>query len=100
MGRAVVANSSLQLLLKQAPSAVDIVADTFKLTQEEKSRLSQFPVGEGLFFAGLNHVIIRVLASQTEAQLISTNPQALADAQTASAAGQITAPAAPVEEPV
>jgi conjugal transfer ATP-binding protein TraC len=74
MGRAVVANSSLQLLLKQAPSAVDIVADTFKLTQEEKSRLSQFPVGEGLFFAGLNHVIIRILASQTETQLISTNP--------------------------
>jgi len=77
MGRAVVANSSLQLLLKQAPSAVDIVADAFKLTSEEKNRLSQFPVGEGLFFAGLNHVIIRILASQTEAELISTNPQAL-----------------------
>ena len=95
LGRAVVANSSLQLLLKQSPSAVDIVADTFKLTQEEKSRLSQFPVGEGLFFAGLNHVIIRVLASQTESQLISTNPQAdaaAAAAQAASAAGQITAP--------
>jgi conjugal transfer ATP-binding protein TraC len=74
MGRAVVANSSLQLLLKQAPSATDIVADTFKLTDEEKNRLSQFPVGEGLFFAGLNHVIIRILASDTETQLISTNP--------------------------
>jgi conjugal transfer ATP-binding protein TraC len=76
LGRAVVSNSSLQLLLKQAPSAVDLVADTFKLTEEEKRRLSQFPVGEGLFFAGLNHVIIRILASQTEAELISTNPQA------------------------
>jgi conjugal transfer ATP-binding protein TraC len=74
MGRAVVANSSLQLLLKQAPSAVDIVGETFKLTQEEKHRLSEFPVGEGLFFAGLNHVIIRILASETEAGLISTNP--------------------------
>lgn len=74
MGRAVVANSSLQLLLKQAPSATDIIADTFKLTQEEKNRLSQFPVGEGLFFAGLNHVIIRILASETETALISTNP--------------------------
>ncbi len=74
MGRAVVANSSLQLLLKQAPSATDIIAETFKLTQEEKNRLSQFPVGEGLFFAGLNHVIIRILASDTETQLISTNP--------------------------
>jgi conjugal transfer ATP-binding protein TraC len=77
MGRAVVANSSLQLLLKQAPSAVDIVAETFKLTSEERNRLSQFPVGEGLFFAGLNHVVIRILASETEAQLISTNPEAL-----------------------
>lgn len=74
MGRAVVANSSLQLLLKQSPSAVDIVGETFKLTQEEKARLSQFPVGEGLFFAGSNHVIIRILASETEAQLISINP--------------------------
>jgi conjugal transfer ATP-binding protein TraC len=83
MGRAVVANSSLQLLLKQAPSAVDIVAETFKLTSQERNSLSQFPVGEGLFFAGLNHVIIRILASETEAQLISTNPQqAQAQAQT------------------
>jgi conjugal transfer ATP-binding protein TraC len=74
MGRAVVSNSSLQLLLKQAPSSVDLIGETFKLTAEEKARLTTFPVGEGLFFAGLNHVIIRVLASQTEGQLITTNP--------------------------
>jgi conjugal transfer ATP-binding protein TraC len=87
MGRAVVANSSLQLLLKQAPSAIDIVAETFKLTSQERNSLSQFPVGEGLFFAGLNHVIIRILASETEAQLISTNPQQTqAQAQTQAAA--------------
>lgn len=78
MGRAVVSNSSLQLLLKQAPSSVDIVGETFKLTSEEKARLTTFPVGEGLFFAGLNHVILRVLASQTEARLISTTPQQVA----------------------
>lgn len=83
MGRAVVSNSSLQLLLKQAPSAVDIVAQTFKLTDEEAKRLSQFPIGEGLFFAGLNHIIIRILASATEAQLITTNPQQLAEQQAA-----------------
>lgn len=77
LGRAVVNNSSLQLLLKQAPSATDIVAETFKLTSEEKSRLTQFPVGEGLFFAGSNHVIIRILASPMEEQLITTNPQEL-----------------------
>lgn len=86
MGRAVVANSSLQLLLKQAPSAVEIVAQTFKLTNEEKNRLTQFPVGEGLFFAGLNHVILRVLASQTESELISTDPKALAAAREEQAA--------------
>ncbi|HSH31071.1 MAG TPA: conjugal transfer protein TraC, partial [Candidatus Saccharimonadales bacterium] len=79
LGRAVVSNSSLQLLLKQAPSAVDLVADTFKLTGVEKTRLSQFPVGEGLFFAGLNHVIMRILASETEASLIETNPQRSTD---------------------
>ncbi len=77
MGRAIVANSSLQLLLKQAPSAADIVADTFKLTEAEKKRLTQFPVGEGLFFAGLNHVVLEIVASPNESQLITTNPEEL-----------------------
>ena len=86
MGRAVVSNSSMQLLLKQGPSAVDIIASTFKLTDEEKTRLTQFSVGEGLFFAGLNHVIIRILASQTEHDLITTNPAALEAARTAAEA--------------
>lgn len=70
----------MQLLLKQNPAAVDIVADTFKLTSEEKKRLSQFPVGEGLFFAGLSHIILRIIASPTEEELITTNPQDLLDA--------------------
>lgn len=74
MGRAIVANASMQLLLKQSSSAVDILANTFKLTSEEKKRLSQFPVGQGLFFAGQNHVHIQIAASPTEAGLITTNP--------------------------
>lgn len=74
MGRAIVANASMQILLKQSPSAVDILSDTFKLTSEEKKRLSQFPVGQGLFFAGQNHVHIQVAASPTETNLITTNP--------------------------
>ena len=56
-------------------SAVDVLADVFKLTSEEKKRLSQFPVGQGLFFAGQNHVHIQVVASPTETGLITTNPQ-------------------------
>ncbi len=75
MGRAIVANASMQFLLKQSPTAVDVLADVFKLTSEEKKRLSQFPVGQGLFFAGQNHVHIQVTASPTETNLITTNPQ-------------------------
>lgn len=74
MGRAIVANSSMQLLLKQSASAVDVLSDVFKLTSEEKKRLANFPVGQGLFFAGANHVHIRIIASETEESLITTRP--------------------------
>ncbi len=77
MGRAIVANSSMQLLLKQSSSAVDVLSDVFKLTEEEKKRLANFPIGQGLFFAGQSHVHIQIQASPTEQQLITTNPQAL-----------------------
>lgn len=76
MGRAIVNNSSMQLLLKQSTSAVDVLSDVFKLTEEEKRRLSNFPVGQGLFFAGSNHVHIQIIASNTEESLITTNPEA------------------------
>ena len=78
MGRAIVGNSSMQLLLKQSVSAVDVLTDVFKLTEEEKRRLSNFPVGQGLFFAGQNHVHIQIIASETEESLITTNPNATA----------------------
>jgi hypothetical protein len=58
-----------------APTAVDVLSDVFKLTSEEKKRLSQFPVGQGLFFAGQNHVHIQVIASPTETELINTDPE-------------------------
>jgi conjugal transfer ATP-binding protein TraC len=78
MGRAIVANASMQILLKQSPSAVDVLGDVFKLTSEERKRLSQFPVGQGLFFAGQNHVHIQIAASPTETGLITTNPEQVA----------------------
>ena len=87
MGRAIVANSSMQLLLKQSTSAVDVLSDVFKLTEEERKRLANFPVGQGLFFAGQNHVHIQIVASQTETGLISTNP---ADSQLQQAPAQGT----------
>lgn len=74
MGRAIVANASMQILLKQSQSAVDVLSEVFKLTDEERKRLGSFPVGQGLFFAGQNHVHIQVVASPTETSLITTNP--------------------------
>ncbi len=74
MGRAIVANASMQILLKQSPSAVDVLGEVFKLTEEERKRLANFPVGQGLFFAGQNHVHIQIIASQTEQSLIDTRP--------------------------
>lgn len=83
MGRAIVANASMQLLLKQSSSAVGVLSSVFKLTEEESKRLNNFPVGQGLFFAGQNHVHVQVVASPTEQTLITTDPQALLDAQRA-----------------
>jgi type IV secretory pathway VirB4 component len=81
MGRAIVANSSMQLLLKQSTSAVDVLSDVFKLTEEEKKRLANFPVGQGLFFAGQNHVHLQIVPSDTEQGLITTNPRQIQEMQ-------------------
>ena len=74
-GQPIITNSSLQLLLKQSPASIDIVAETFNLTQEEKYLLLQAEVGEGLFFAGTKHVAIKVVASYSEDQIITTDPE-------------------------
>ncbi len=74
-GKPVITNASLQLLLKQSTASIDKVAEVFNLTEGEKYLLLEGESGEGLFFAGLNHVAIKVIASYTEDQLITTNPQ-------------------------
>ncbi len=76
-GKAVVSNSSMQLLMKQSTSSVDAVAETFSLTEGEKYLLLESDVGEGLFFAGLNHVAIKIVASFAEDQIITTDPRQL-----------------------
>jgi conjugal transfer ATP-binding protein TraC len=82
-GQAIVNNSSLQILLKQSPSGVDLVADTFNLTQSEKYLLLEAAVGEGIFFAGQKHAAIKVVASYTEDQIITTNPEQLLEIERA-----------------
>ncbi|PIZ95528.1 MAG: conjugal transfer protein TraC [Candidatus Magasanikbacteria bacterium CG_4_10_14_0_2_um_filter_33_14] len=82
-GQAIVNNSAMQLLLKQSPSAVDTIQKTFMLTEGEKYLLLDSPVGQGIFFAGNKHVAIQIVASYTEDQLVTTNPQQLLDIERA-----------------
>jgi type IV secretory pathway VirB4 component len=76
-GLPIITNSSIQILLKQSPSSIDIVQKTFNLTNEEKFLLLESGVGEGIFFAGLKHVAVKVVASYTEDQIITSDPSQL-----------------------
>lgn len=76
-GRPILTNSSIQLLLKQSPTTIDVLQETFNLTDEEKYLLLESGVGEGLFFAGLKHVAIKIVASYTEDQIITSDPSQL-----------------------
>lgn len=80
-GKAVLSNSSLQILLKQGTAEIDLIAKTFYLTDGEKQLLLTAGVGDGLFFAGQNHVGIKVVASPFEHELITSNPQEILKAQ-------------------
>jgi len=76
-GKAIVANSSLQLLMRQSPASIEIVTDTFNLTEGEKFILLEAEVGEGLFFVGNNHVAIKIVASYNEDKIITSDPAQL-----------------------
>ncbi len=88
-GKAIVQNSSIQMLLKQSPAAVDKVAEIFYLSQGEKNLLLSAEIGKGLFFAGPAHVAIRIVASPEEHQLATTKPEEILARQ---------APKTPAEE--
>jgi type IV secretory pathway VirB4 component len=76
-GKPIVTNSSIQLLLRQSPASIDIIAETFALTEGEKYLLLESEVGEGIFFAGLKHAAIKIYASYMEDQIITTDPKQL-----------------------
>ena len=82
-GKAIVTNSALQLLLKQSPAAVDLITQTFMLTEGEKYLLLESAVGEGIFFAGSKHAAIKVVASYTEDQIVTTDPRQLLEIEAA-----------------
>ena len=73
-GLPMISNSSIQILLKQSPTTIDTLQKTFNLSEEEKYLLLESDVGEGIFFAGLKHVAIKVIASYTEDQIITSDP--------------------------
>jgi type IV secretory pathway VirB4 component len=76
-GLPIVTNSSIQMLLKQSPAVIDRIQKVFNLTDEEKYLLLESDVGEGLFFVGLKHVAIKIVASYTEDQIITSDPSQL-----------------------
>jgi hypothetical protein len=90
----------MQILMKQSPASIDKIASVFGLTEGEKFLLLECEVGEGLFFAGLNHVALKVIASYTEDQIITTNPQQLLEmqAQAEKGAAEETSPKAAAAE--
>lgn len=80
-GKAILSNSSIQILLKQSPTEIDTVSQIFYLSQGEKELLISVGVGEGLFFAGLSHVVLKVVAAPYEKELATSNPQEIKDRQ-------------------
>jgi len=76
-GKEIISNSSIQVLLKQAPASIDRIGVVFNLSEGEKRLLLSAGVGQGLFFAGPTHVAMSVVASDQEHQLITSNPAEL-----------------------
>jgi len=82
-GKPIVTNSSMQLLLRQSPASIDIISETFYLTDQEKFLLLESNVGEGIFFAGSKHVAIKIIASYSEDQIITSDPRQLLEIEEA-----------------
>jgi len=91
-GKAVLSNSSIQILLKQSPTEIDTVSKIFYLSLGEKELLLSVGVGEGLFFAGLSHVVIKVVAAPFEKDLATSNPADIKAREDRNAANQTIAP--------
>ena len=105
-GQAIVTNSAIQMLMKQSPASIDLIAKTFLLTEGEKYLLLECGVGEGIFFAGSKHAAIKVVASYTEDQIITSDPSQVlalrktrADASVSLAEAPAPQAAAPAKAP-
>lgn len=97
-GTPMITNSSIQILLKQSPTTIDNVQKTFNLTEEEKFLLLESEVGDGIFFAGLKHVAIKVIASYTEDQIITSDPSQILSIKKGRSGGDDSGASAAVSE--
>ena len=101
LGKAIVTNSSIQILMKQHPAAIDKIGEVFYLSEGEKQFLLACDVGEGLFFAGNNHVAMRVVSSSQEHQLVTTKPEEiLAQKNKSATPPQTPSPSSAHPEPI
>lgn len=98
-GKAILSNSSIQMLLKQSPTEIDSIVKLFYLSGGEKEYLLSSGVGEGLFFAGLNHVAMKVLAAPFEHTEITSNPQEVKQMQEQAILNQTTTQVQPATSP-
>jgi len=92
IGKSIITNSSIQVLMKQHPAAIEKVGSVFYLSEGEKQFLLSCDIGEGLFFAGNNHVAIKVAASPQEHQLITSKPQDILERNAAKSAQPASIP--------
>ena len=77
LGKAIIQNASMSMLMMQSPSAVEAIQEVFHLSDGEKAFLLNCEKGQGLFFAGQNHVAMQVISSVQENTLITSDPREL-----------------------
>ena len=78
LGQAVVANAATQILLRQAPQAIDQVATAFRLSEGERSYVLTATRGAGLINTGNSRAAFAAVASDEEHRLATTDPAELA----------------------
>lgn len=74
-GRAIASQSSLRILMRQDTTTIKKVAEEFKLSEYEENFLLTSDRGEALIIADQNHVALKVVASEKEHPLLTTDPK-------------------------
>jgi len=76
-GNTILANTAWKLLLRQEPAVIQELSEKFNLNKEERNFILTANAGEGLLFAMNDRIPIRIVASEKEYDIITTNPEDL-----------------------